>query len=272
MSNKVILIISIVAGVLALWLSALYLKHEKAKFASKERKVYVIAAKKDLPSGTVIALSDLDAKQLPESQVDSRDILGESYNEVLGKKLINRVAKGDTIQWSDIEGGYSLDSGFAGMVLPGMRAVSIAIDSVSSVSSMIRPNDRVDIIGTFQLPSAKNPEQVEMVTLTVLQDVTVLATGQQTARGRSLMNAMRYQGATMQQSSYSTITLEVTPQEAELLTFAQNVRGKLTLTLRNPNDVGFITNPPTINFEHIQHSLPELNRIRQRDIRHKKNL
>jgi pilus assembly protein CpaB len=272
MSNKTILVISIVAGILALWLSALYLKHEKEKFASKEHKVYVIAAKKDLPSGTVLALSDLDAKQLPESQVDSRDILGESYNEILGKKLINRVARGDTIQWSDIEGGYNLESGLAAMVLPGMRAVSIAIDSVGSVSSMVKPNDRVDIIGSFQLPSARNPEQMEMVTLTVLQDVTVLATGQQTARSRSLAGSARYQSAPVQQSSYSTITLEVTPQEAELLTFTQNVRGKLTLTLRNSADVGFITNPPTINFEHIQNHLPELNRIRQRDIRHKKNI
>jgi len=54
--------------------------------------------------------------------------------------------------------------------------------------------------------------------------------------------------------------------------FAQTVRGRLTLVLRNPADVTFITNPPAINFEHLQKKLPELNLIRQRDIRHKKNI
>ena len=48
--------------------------------------------------------------------------------------------------------------------------------------------------------------------------------------------------------------------------------GRLTLAPRNPADVTFISNPPAINFEHLQKKLPELNLIRQREIRHKKDI
>jgi len=110
---------------------------------------------------------------------------------------------------------------------------------------------------------------VETITLTVLQDVTVLATGQALA---NQIPAPGARGAERAPRSYGAITFEVTPREAELLVFAQTVRGRLTLALRNPADVTFITNPPTINFDHLQKKLPELNMIRQREIRHKKDI
>ncbi|MFA7160583.1 MAG: RcpC/CpaB family pilus assembly protein, partial [Kiritimatiellia bacterium] len=116
-------------------------------------------------------------------------------------------------------------------------------------------------------PSPSNPAVVEAVTLTVLQDVTILATGQTMAdkagRAGRLEKAPR---------GYNTVTFEVTPQEAEMLVFSQSVKGKLSLALRNPSDVTFITNMPAVNFDQLQKELPSLNLIRQRDIRHKKDL
>ena len=133
---------------------------------------------------------------------------------------------------------------------------------------MVRPSDRIDVLGTFSFPSKTQPEVMESVTLTVLQDVTVLATGQTTARQlQGSRNARAAAGA-----SYSTVTLEVSAEEAELLVFAQQMRGSLTLTLRNPGDVTWKRDLPSVNFDHIQNALPEINLRRQRDIRHKSNL
>ena len=70
-------------------------------------------------------------------------------------------------------------------------------------------------------------------------------------------------------SSYSTVTFEVTPREAELLIFAQGTQGRLTLTLRNPDDVGFEKILPEVNFQLVEKSLPDLNDYRQKTIRHK---
>jgi pilus assembly protein CpaB len=185
----------------------------------------------------------------------------------MGKKLLYNIGRGDPIQWSDVDVPYKGDAGLSAMVNPSMRAISIAVDVVSSVSAMIQPNDRVDILGTFTFPSPAVTGSFETVTLTVLQDVTVLATGQTTAD-----RASAYGRAERAPRGYNTVTFEVTPHEAELLVFAQSVRGKLSLALRNPSDVTYITNMPTVNFEHLQKQLPALNIIRQRDIRHKKDI
>jgi Flp pilus assembly protein CpaB len=156
--------------------------------------------------------------------------------------------------------------GLAHLVQSGMRAISLSVGGSSAVSGMVQPNDRVDVLGTFTMASKTVPGEMETVTLTVLQDVTVLATGQRMAN-----QAVARRGIA-QASGYSTVTLEVTPREAELLVFAEEVKGRLVLSLRNPADVSFESDLPEIDFEHIEKRLRELNLYRQRNIRHKKNL
>ena len=217
-------------------------------------------------AGTVLKNVDLAKALVFQSSVGNRAVLPESVREIINKKLLYNIGRGDPIQWSDVDVPFRGESGLAEMLNPSMRAISISVDAVSSVSAMIKPNDHVDVLGTFSFPSP-TAGVVEAVTLTVLQDVTVLATGQTTADKTSKAGR-----ADKAPRGYSTVTFEVTPQEAELLVFAQSVKGKLTLALRHPADVTFITNMPAINFELLQKKMPDLNIIRQRDIRHKKDI
>lgn len=268
MKQKWVLIIAIIAGLAAFWLTGYYLKIERNKLMAAARQIYVVVAANDLPAGSVLKNADLRQALVFKSAVGDRVILPESFRDIIGKKLLFTISRGNPIQWSDVDVPFRGESGLAEMVNPGMRAISISVDVVSSVSSMIKPNDRVDVLGTFTFPSSTLTGDVETVTLTVLQDVTVLATGQQMARtppgpGNRPARARK---------SYSTVTFEVTLREAELLVFAQSVKGRLFLALRHPSDVSFVTDLPQINFEHLHKKLPELNLIRQRDIRHKKDL
>ncbi len=130
---------------------------------------------------------------------------------------------------------------------------------------LIRPGDRIDVLGTFSFPSKKAPGEMETATLTLLQDVTVLATGQQTARQR-MGSIGESHSAGM---GYGTITVEVTPHEAELLVFAQQARGQLFLSLRHPDDISFEADLPAVNFDHIKDKLHEYNTFRQNEIRRK---
>lgn len=268
MKQKSILIIAILAGLLAFWLTGQYLRHEQERMQGEAKRVFVIVADHDLPSGSIIKNTDLAKAAVFQSSVGGRAILPESLRDIVGKKMLCNISRGDPIQWSDIDVPTQGTAGLAEMINPSMRAVSIPVDAIASVSGMVKPNDHVDILGTFTFPSATVTGGVETITLTVLQDVTVLATGQ------ALANQIPAPGARTERAprSYSAITFEVTPREAELLVFAQTVRGRLTLALRNPADVTFIANPPTINFEHLNKKLPELNIIRQREIRHKKDI
>lgn len=268
MKQKFVLVIAILAGLIAFGLSVKYLRSQKEKILKGATKIWVVVAANDLPAGSILKQSDMAKIKEFKTSVGTRAVLPDSVRDIMGKKLLFNINRGDPIQWSDVDVPYKGEIGLAEMIYPGMRALSISVDAVSSVSSMIKPNDRVDVLGTFTFPSLTITGEVETVTLTVLQDVTVLATGQRLARDVSLHSARQRRTP----KGYSTITFEVTPREAELLVFAQTVKGRLYLSLRNPSDVSFITDLPRINFEHLQKKLPELNLIRQRDIRHKKDL
>ena len=269
MKQKSILIIAILAGLIAFWLTGRYLRHEQERMLGEAKRILVIVANHELPAGSILKNTDLAKAAVFQSSVGSRAILPESVRDIVGKKLLFNISRGDPIQWSDIDVPTQGTAGLAEMIDPTMRAISIPVDAIASVSGMVKPNDHVDILGTFTFPSATVTGGMETITLTVLQDVTVLATGQALANQLPVPGT---RGMKRAPRSYSAITFEVTPREAELLVFAQTVRGRLTLALRNPADVTFITNPPTINFEHLQKKLPELNLIRQRDIRHKKDI
>jgi pilus assembly protein CpaB len=109
------------------------------------------------------------------------------------------------------------------------------VDSISGVSGLLTPGDRVDLLGTFPvsskeelIPDASGGGSVGYVTMTLLQNVTLLAVGQQLSSVSAQQDGRR--------NNYSTVTLSVTVDEAELLTIAQT-RGKLMLLLRNREDI-----------------------------------
>lgn len=265
MKQKIVLILSVVVGLVAFFLTGQYLESERAKLYKNAAKIEVLAAGRDLSAGTVIDPSkDLGRLSVYKTAVGENVCKLEDDMSVQGKKLMFPLKEGEPLLWTYLEMPESGRGGLASMIEPGLRAVSIGVSGPSAVSGLVQPNNRVDILGTFTFPSRKKAGETEAVTLTVLQDVTVLATGSKL--GKNLPGASGQQGG-----SYSTVTLAVTPREAELLVFAQHVKGQLLLTLRNQDDLGFVPDMPEIDFQHLENKLPEMNEYRQKFIRHKKN-
>jgi pilus assembly protein CpaB len=269
MKQRMVLIISVVVGLLAFWLTRSYFQarlaeidRERERLFSSEKRVDVLAAKRDLPAGTVLIKKDLAAKSIPGRDVSKNTITVEDSERIFGKKLKYSMDAEETLMWSYVDVPFRPGSGLAPVIPPGMRAISLAINGAAGVSGLLQPNDRVDVLGSFTFPSRKDPEKTEWVTLTMLQDVTLLATGQtlgKTEAGdRSRANA-----------GYNTVTVAVTPREAELLVFVENMRGHLTLSLRNPEDISYEKNLPEVNFDRVETALPELNSYRQQIIRNK---
>lgn len=275
MKEKIILVVSLVFGLAALLLTTQYLKSKEAEFNERikaiyagARKVQVVVAREKIPGGTVITKKDLALDNVFESAAGSHAVRRDDVQHVLGKKAVFPIERGDVVSWSFIQGGLPATGGLSSLITPGLRAISLSVGGASAVSGMVRPKDNVDVLGTFAFPSKKNPGVMETVTLTILQDVTVLATGQTTSRQQLLDR----RGGGRRASGYSTVTLEVTPQESELLVFAQQMKGSLTLALRHPSDVTWKRNLPSVDFSHLQHELPAINLERQRNVRHKEGL
>ena len=58
----------------------------------------------------------------------------------------------------------------------------------------------------------------------------------------------------------------MTPREAEMLAFAEQMRGRLTLSLRNRNDVSYEKELPQVDFAKIRAEIEELNLKRQQKL------
>jgi pilus assembly protein CpaB len=266
MKQKFVLIAAIVFGIIAALLSKTWIDKRTREFNAMEerlrassRKIKVVGAAKALPKGTIISEENIGALSVYEHGVRSHVIEYDDYIRIIGRRLVQSVDSHAPIFWSDIEGGNTGFRGLSADIRSEMRAVSIAVSGASAVSGMIRPNDTVDVLGTFVFSAADDPTASELVTRTVLQNVTVLATGSETAK--TLNPLQRTAGG------YSTVTLEVTPREAEVLVFAQQMKGRLTLTLRNPSDVKFEVELPRVDFQRIEAELRRLNEYRQTRIR-----
>jgi pilus assembly protein CpaB len=268
MKEKIILLLSVLIGLAAFYLTNRYLNNERQKLMAGVERVKIVVAGRDLPSRTVLKKDDLATRDEIKSAVGDNFVSPEEYYKILDKQLLFPLKLGAPILWSQVEAAERTRRGLSSTIKVGMRAVSIAVSGAETVSGLIQPSDHVDILGTFTFPSRRQAGETEAVTLTMLQDVTILATG--TRLGRQ--GAYGSDTWSQQAGGFSTISLEVTPREAEMLTFAQHVKGQLVLALRNEDDVSFEKALPEVNFEMIEKNLPELNTYRQLKIRNKKNL
>ncbi|MCF7849209.1 MAG: Flp pilus assembly protein CpaB [Kiritimatiellales bacterium] len=263
MKNKLVLIVAVLVGILAFWLSARYLEKERAKLYEGAVKIKVIVARRDLPAMSILKAEDLGMKSAYKSSIGDNVFLPEDFNKIKGKRLKYPLKRNEPVWWSHVDMPRGIEVGLAPMIAKGKRAISVSISGAPAVSGLVKPNDHVDLLGTFTFPSPTNPQQVESATLTLMQNVTVLATGMQLA-------SQLGEDTTSQQAGYSTVTFEVSPREAEIVVFAQQTRGQLYLSLRNPDDIYYEDELPSVNFDYLEAVLKELNALRQQDIRRAK--
>ena len=265
MKRRIVLVSALVAGLLAALLTRLYISAKEADFQAQKDAlnqrfgtIDVLAFSRDVPAGTTLSASDLGLMKVPKLGLRGLALTLENKNDVIGRRtLVGHRAK-EVLIWSDVEGGNPGARSLSADVKPKMRAVSINCNLSSSVSGMVRPNDHVDVIGTFNFPGEDgNAKKGELVTCTILQNVLVLATGKDTSKSLA-----REYGAVGGQG-YSTVTLSVTPREAEMLAFAEQIKGRLVLTLRNRNDTSTESELPNVDFSKIRSEIEELNLKRQ---------
>jgi len=263
MQKRIVLLVALSAGLLAAVLTRVYIAAKEAEYRSRQESlldqygtIQVLTYARDTPAGTTLSDEDIRKWKVPKMGLRGQAVELESFRDVLGKRTLVGHKAGEVVFWGDIEGGDPAAKGLSADVRRQMRAVSISVSGAASVSGMVRPNDHVDVIGTFNFPDDDGKaKKGDLVTCTILQNVLVLATGRETAKAHS-------QGLGAPQG-YSTVTLQVTPREAEMLAFAEQIRGRLVLTLRNPNDTSTEKELPNVDFTKIRSEIEELNLKRQ---------
>ena len=179
--------------------------------------VTVVTANADLAVGEPIRDGQITTVNWPKDLIPPGALLAES--EADGRIPRRPVAKGEPILETAL-----LPQGSAGGLSPiigeGRRAVAVKVDEVIGIAGFVTPGAHVDVLATISERGRSNSSFSKVI----LQDVNVLAVDQ-----------------TLEQVNggdpklVSVVTLEVTPAEAQKLTYAAH-QGELQLALRNPSD------------------------------------
>ena len=288
MKSRLPLIVAMALGIIAVLAVYSYIRQMKLSVRKEIEPIGVLVAGKQIKAGDRLTMSSMAIRNVPKKYVGDRAVLPQDAETLAGRVVRYNLQEGQPILWSDV--GEMKMGGLSAQVAGGERAMTITVDDVTGVGGLIQPNDHIDILGTFEstaprmassasassgkdfkamqeyfvgkaIESASAGTGGDVVALTLLQNVTVLATGKKFSEvtlptGQSLRRG---------EEEYESVTLLVTPAEAQLLVFAQGY-GELTLTLRNPEDISIVEGLPRVTVDSIPQIAPTLTRERMQRI------
>lgn len=224
LKGKTPLIIAIVLGLIAGAVAYMGIEREKKRVKAGWNLVPVIVANQDIAEGTAVSFEMVSQRPIPEQFVTSSVVKPDSASYVIGQRVLVPLQSGDALLWSQFETSKAAEK-LSTIVQKKGRALTVDVSGAKmSVGGWVRPNDHVDIIGSF-----RDTASGEQIAVTLMQNVVVLATGKIT--GTTNINLLPESERT-----YGNLTFLLLPEEAEILSLASEL-GALTLTLRNPEDI-----------------------------------
>lgn len=230
MKGKPAIIISVLFGILAWVFVWLYLTTRERELLQIADLRPVVVAATDILPGTAI-----EENMIAETQVPLKFLQPSAFSstaDVVGQIPAVPIQNGSQLAGTAMTGvGRSL----ATKIPRGRRAVSIAVSDVTGVSSLIRPNNYVDVMATVKLGSGLGSSDQRSFVTTLFQNVLVLAVGSDMGevRARSASDDDNLEFLAQQQNErFSTVTLALTPQQSQDLVLAQDI-GDVSLALRS---------------------------------------
>jgi pilus assembly protein CpaB len=209
-------------GALLVWM---YLRRFEAE-ASGGTKIPVLMALRTVEPGTVLKDADIGERMIPQAYVETRAIRATDRTQVVNVRAAVPLQAQQSLMWTDIvvQNG---DKTLSTLIQPGMRAVAVRADG--RAQAIVRPGDRVDVIGT--LTNVGNADNRASVVL--LQNVLVLGRNAEPTAGHS-------------GSEGSDLILSLTLQQAQIVAVAAE-KGKLSVALRAPDDVRLVEGLTDVN-------------------------
>jgi pilus assembly protein CpaB len=218
--GKTPLFIAVALGLVAVFVAWRAIRMRELEVTRGWQLKDVIVAAADIQPSNFLSNDSVAVDKMPAKFVYDSVLRPSDIEVALGREVIVPIKQGEPIHWYQLQGIRALER-LSKAVRKRGRAISMDVNERSAVGLWVRPNDHVDVLGTF-----RDPNSNQIVAVTLLQNVIVLATGQTTA------NSQTSRGG----NNYGTVTLLVLPEEAEILVLAQEL-GSLYLSLRNAEDI-----------------------------------
>ncbi len=218
--TKLIVYLAIIFSFLASFSVFLYLRGisvDAPVTTELYRDIVVVAV--DVESGMRLTEEQLKVLSWPERLVPYGSF--EKPEDVVGKVVSRDFFSGEPILAAHLakeDGG----DGIASLTPPGMRAMTVSLSSDAMINDFLNPASRVDVLATIKTESKGGG----YISKSILQNIKVLSVnnggGSTTGGGLGFTKG-------------SSVTLLVTPEEAERLALAES-QGILYLVLRNIAD------------------------------------
>jgi pilus assembly protein CpaB len=229
MKGKPAIIISILFGVLGFVFVHLYLRSREAELLQIADQRTVVVAVSDILPGTAVEENMIIETQVPLKFVQPSAFT--SVREAVGQITAIPIQKDSQVLGTAMT---SVGRNLATKIPRGMRAVSLAVTDVTGVSSLVSANNYVDVLATVKLGSGLGSANQRTFVTTIFQNVLVLAVGSNLGEVRTTQPNQNPMQALAQEEreKFSTVTLALTPQQAQDLVLAQDI-GDVTLALRS---------------------------------------
>ncbi len=269
--GQVFIILAVVSAVLTMVVFKSIMSGPAPQKAEKVKTKPLVVAAQQLYSGEVLQANSLKVIEWPADHYPEGENVFDSPQKLIGRALKRDIYPGEPLFKMSLA-NESSNGGMPVVIPPGHRAMTILVREDKGVGGFIKPGDHVDVLGTFNLKLSQTSEKAVAentgvlledsidVSQTVLQDVLVLAIAQEMYDKKNVIeeglegsnsgnppaetngngttpanNNNAPKGDVTKGKVVSSITLAVTPEEAEKLAFA-DTRGQLRLALRPENE------------------------------------
>ncbi len=241
---------SIVFAGLAMLLVYFYVSERESSISAEYgTPIAVIVAAKDINEFEEIQQSMLAVKVVPMkfAQPGAYNMIKSGKTEKLSQFTVETfvgavasapIRKGEQVLLNKVL-LKGVETGLASQVAISRRALSIPVNDTTGVTKLLKPGDRVDLIASVQY-KGQGGQESEVKTL--MQNVHVLAVGEviqnkiPTAFEVDPLSGTRKALNLRGSRQFGTITVEVTPGEAQNIIWALQNGSEIYTSLRNPVD------------------------------------
>jgi pilus assembly protein CpaB len=212
MRSSTLVGLALLLGALTAYLAAQWVGLGAQEQGRPHTKLVVAA----LPIEAGKAIADTQIKTIDWLSSEAPPQIIEDPHKVIGRVARFTLQPGEPVLESKLA-PVDAKAGLSAIITEGKRAISVRVNEVIAVAGFTLPGNYVDV-----LVSGKDNDQLPFSRV-VIARAKVLAIAQDTVADAA------------QPKVVNAVTLELTPQEAEVLDLARTV-GTLSLVLRNESD------------------------------------
>ncbi len=204
-----LLLVALALGIMAATYAASWIKKTRA-----DTTVAVVVAKRDLQMGTRLQPEMLETIQWPKSAPIPDPVT--ELKQAVDRVIYMPVLRGEPILLSKLA-PVGEKGGLSSVLTEGQRAVTVKVNEIMGVAGFALPGNYVDVM--VNVPDGPN----QSVSKILMERIQVLAVAQDVASSENKPRVV------------NSVTLQVTPQQAEQIDLARSV-GTLSLVLRSQSD------------------------------------